>query len=78
MFLDCQLLHLFVTAHAGLKVSYQMLVAVRVLGEVGEAAYCAIPCAAHAPTSYASPGLALSRSCSAAVFCFPLFSQEHA
>jgi len=78
IFLLCHLVHLFVTAHGGLKLSCQLLVAVKLLGEVGEPAYRAVPPAAHAPTNYAAPGLTLSWSCSTAGLRFPLISQEHA
>lgn len=53
MFLLCRLVRLFVTAHEG------VLAAVKLLGEVGESGYRAVPSAAYAPTSYTTPGLTL-------------------
>lgn len=76
IFLLLQLVHLFVTSHVGLKLCCQLLVTVKILGEVGEPSYRAIPSAAHAPTNYKAPRLKLSWSCCTAVFCFPLISQE--
>lgn len=69
---------LLMRAHIGLKHSYQLLVAVKLLGEVGEPAYLVIASAALAPTNYAAPGHGLSWSSRIAVFYFPLISQEHA
>lgn len=76
IFLLLQLVHLIVTSHVGLKFCCQLLVTVKVLGEVGEPACRAIPSAAHAPTNYEAPRLNLSWSCCTAVFSFPLISQE--
>lgn len=78
IFLVLQLVRLLITAHVGLEFSCQLLVAVKLLGEVGEPAYLVIPSAAHAPTDCAAPGHGLSWSCYATMFCFPLISQEHA
>lgn len=76
IFLLLQLVHLFVTSHVGLKHCCQLLVTVKILGEVGEPSYRAIPSAAHAPTNYEAPRLQLSWRCFTTVFSFPLISQE--
>lgn len=78
VFLVLQLVRLLITAHVGLEFSCQLLVVVKLLGEVGEPAYLVIPSAARAPTNCAAPGHGLSWSCYAAMFCFPLISREHA